>query len=567
MKWLFFFLPLCSALATEIRFEGVLANSGSLEQPAQAGTVQNRCVGLGVAFDAPSGKLFTRIGCDRLSAYTMDGRCVGSWKLPASENEWDRMVLCDQTLVFLINQELYRLPLAAPEGTAVEKITCSIARPIAISASAKDGQIIVAQKEGQLYRLDPITGKTERYGESSTSFSMIDGMDWGEDGHFYVITGREAHQFIAGKETHDSRFPKRFIGTREAGATRPKRLGHYWFGSAWHGTVKRFTADFEPAPGVVLGGASGHFIGHVICNYEVDVALGFAEITSGVYALGAFNGTIQIAQWNAEEKKLQLVRRIGPLPQAVGIAVDADGKIFAHQNVWRWNDGPLVPAEFGVPAAALSPATLMTPETPVMLAQQWGKQGAIFGRLEDGQLRTFRSNEDLKKGRTPVGLLYTKAHPGPRDKECLLSVHADGTLERFTLSGDPRNIAPQSAGTAKLLFSVPGAVTAAILKDPDTMLAAQNGQLVELIRNANDWQERARAPLTFKGPLRLARAGDQIVVAEVETGRITLLDASAQHILATIDAPASPAIIAANGTFLVVYDARGQRLLKYRIIH
>lgn len=566
MKRLLLFIPILSALATEIRFEGVLANSGSFDRPNQAGYIQTRCVGLGLAFDEASGRLFTRIGNDRLSAYRVDGQCVGTWKIPASENEWDRLVLCGNTLVLLINQNLYRLSITAPVETAAEKIPCSIATPTVISASAKDGKVMVYQKDGTLLSLDPATGKIEPYGELKGSFGLIDGMDWGEDGNVYVITGREVHQFVAGKETHDSRFPKRFIGTREAGATRPKRLGQYWFGSAWHGTVKRFTSDFEPTPGVVLGGASGHFIGHVICNYELDVALGFAEISPGVYALGAFNGTIQIAQWNAEEKKLQLIRRIGPLPQVSGLAVDADGKIFAHQNVWRWDDGPLAPAEFGVPATALSPATQFAPEFPVMLAQQWGKQGAIFGPLKDGHLRTFRSAEDPKKDTRIVGLLAMHAQPDRQGKDCLLAVDSEGTLERFELSGDPRNIAPKRVGTGRMHFTKPGPVTAAIMKTADILLAAQNSQLVELIRTGDDWHEQTRHALPLTGTLRLAQSGSQIIVAEVASGRIVLLDATLQHQRATAQTPTSPDVIAANGPFLVLYDARGQRILKYTII-
>lgn len=566
MKRLLLLFPLLSALATEIRFEGVIANSGTLEHPVQAGSVRERCVGMGVAFDEASGRLFTRIGNDRLSAYTMDGRCVASWKLPASENEWDRLVLCNETLVLLINQTLYRLPLAAPDGALAERINAPSVKPTALSASAHNGRVMVLQKEGALVSLDPLTGTCEPYGELRGNFGVIDGMDWGIDGHFYVITGREVHQFIAGKETLDSRFPKRFIGNREAGATRTTRLGHYWFGSAWHGTVKRFTADFEPAPGVVLGGASGHFIGHVICNYELDVALGFAEIRPGVYALGAFNGTIQIAQWNRETKKLELVRRIGPLPCAAGLAVDANGKIFAHQNVWQWNDGPLAPAEFGVPAAALSPATWMTPETVVMLSLQWGKLGAIFGPLEDGQLRTFRSNVEPKKEAHIVGLIATHARSDRQGKEGLLAVDAEGICEYFELSGDPRNIAPQSMGSGKMRFTKSGCVTAAIMKRADILLAAHNGELVELVRAGNDWHEQTRHTLPVSGTLRLAQSKDRIVVAEVESGRIALFDATLQHQLAALQTPASPAVIAVNGPFLAIYDARGQRLLKYRIL-
>ena len=566
MKTLLILLPLVSVMAAEIRFEGVLANSGPLDQPVQAGTVGTRCVGIGVAFDEPSGRLFTRIGNDRLAAYSIDGRCVGSWKLPASENEWDRMVLCGNTLVFLINQTLYRLPISAPDGTTAEKIECSAVKPTTLSASAKDGKVIVWQKEGGLLSLDPVSGKTEPFGELKGNFWMVDGMDWGEDGNLYIVTGRDVHQFVNGKETFDARFPKRFIGSREAGATRPKRLGRYWFGSAWHGTVKRFTADFEPSPGVVLGGASGHFIGHVICNYELDVALGFAEIAPGIYALGAFNGTIQIAKWDSEEKKLELIRRIGPLPQTTGLAVSSDGRIFAHQNVWRWNDGPLSPAEFGVPATAVTPAALMTPDAPVMLSAQWGKTGAIFGRLEDGQLRTFRGDSDPKRGEAFVGLLYCRALPNKQGKELLLAVKPTGECERFELSGDPRNIAPKSVGTSRLKFSSEGVVTSAVMKDPDTVFAVQKGEIVELVRDGNDWREKSRPlPQKFSGPVRLAVSGDRVIVAETDSGVVSLFDFAAHRKLAQIQS-SSPDVIAANGPFLVVYDKAGQRILKYRIV-
>ncbi len=50
---------------------------------------------------------------------------------------------------------------------------------------------------------------------------------------------------------------------------RPQWLSGNWFGHGNHGTIRRFDEQLSPAHGVVLGGASGSFIGYVEGNYHL----------------------------------------------------------------------------------------------------------------------------------------------------------------------------------------------------------------------------------------------------------------------------------------------------------
>ena len=562
-QWMLLALALAGAGAgaATLRLEGIQANSGTVEQPVLYGPDALKVNALGVAFDPESGILYERAGSGVLNAYRLDGRLVATYQLPTQTDHLDRMVRCGDYLVLLLRGQLHRLKVGAPDKTVAEKIPGVTGEFSVLSGSARDGKLAVLGKDRQLWLLDPASGKTELFGK--TDNPRISGMDWGPDGKFYLVDGKTASRLENGKELRNDEWPKTFIGRREAGVNRAQALGKYWFGSAGHGTIKRFDADFEPAPGVVQGGASGHFIGYVPCNYEIESGRGMAEIRPGLYAISGLRGVIQLAEWRPELKQLKLVRRIGGLPTPGTLAVDSKGRIFAERNIWNWEDEALAPAWLSLVWNAPTPvsAAYVDPDTVVMLATRHGQNFLVTGKLAEQELYANGFRE-MKLPREVVGLAAYRQN----NRNVLLTLGSDGqALLHEVAPTDRRNNWRKNLGEIQLQTSRPvKTYTSCAMLDPETLVAAADGQVIFFGRDGQNWKESARWSDSFGPELKLAASNGRLLVSDRENNRVAVYDGKSKSKLAEAGVN-QPGHAAFNGPFVVVYEIPAQRLLKLKL--
>jgi len=556
----------CLALtlpADTLQFEGVIGNSGERERPVTFAPLQRDIRGLGAAFEPRRGVLFDRAGSGRLNAYALDGRLLAQYSLPAGADRSDAMTLCGDHLVLLLRGQLYTLRTDAPDGTAAEKIKCSIVEPEGLSSSARDGRVAVRTKPGALYLLDPANGATTPFGQApGTPFT---GMDWDADGDFFVIFSKTAHKLQEGRLLADAQWPRQFAGARESGIDRATHLDGYWYGSAWHGTIKRFSSGFEPAPGVILGGASGHFIGHVACNYDVELAQGISEITPGIFAIGGMYGIVQLAEWEPAGSRLVLRRRIGALAPPGGVALDSQGRILAGNNIWQWSDDALAPAAVSHVFQMITPCAQMDPDTVVGLAEVYGKPSIAMGRFSEEELYCNRL-DNLALPRDIAGLALYRELPQRKGGWRLLILGAAGATKLHEIADDPRNPWRRELAGISLHTATPvKRYTALTLQDPETLLAAGDGTLITFQRDGADWREYRRWSDGFGPDLRIAVSGDHLAVADTGDNRVMVYALSDKRRLGET-AVNSPSEIAINGAFVAVYDSAGQRLMKFRLL-
>lgn len=559
-------IGLCSmgvlSWAETLRFEGVLGNSGELDKPVTFGSMARETRGLGAAYDASRGVLYDRAGSGTLNAYALDGRLLAQYRLPAEEDHRDTMTLCGEHLVMLLGGKLYRLRLNAPDGAAAVKVSAAVREPDGLSSSARDGRVAVRNKVGQIVLLNPADDTLMPFGEAPGQYCK--GMDWDDKGDFFLVFDKAAHKLENGMLVSSAQWPKRFAGDREAGIDCATRLGAYWFGSAYHGTIKRFTAAFDPAPGVVLGGASGHFIGHVPCNYDVELARGICRVAPGLYAIGGMYGVVQLAEWRPEIKGLKLVRRIGALAAPGGVAVDAQGRVLAGKNIWNWKDDALAPADVSHVFRLVAPCAAWDEDTAVGLAEVYGKVSVAMGAFDEENFTCNRLDKlELPEG--VVGVALYREQPGRKGGWRLLALGATGRAKVHELVEDRRNPWRKDLGEATLQTASPvKAFTAVTMKDPETLLAAAEGQVIEFARDGSDWKETGRWSDGFGPKVRLAVHEGRLAVADTGNNRVGVY-ALADHRKLAETRVGAPTEIALNGGFLVAYDSAGQRLVKYRI--
>jgi hypothetical protein len=315
---------------------------------------------------------------------------------------------------------------------------------------------------------------------------------------------------------------------------------------------------------VVLGGASGHFIGHVPCNYDVELARGIRQVSPGLFAIGGMYGVVQLAEWRPEQKGLVLVRRIGALAEPGGLAVDAQGRVLAGKNIWCWEDDGLAPADVSNVFRMVAPCAWLDADTAVGLAEVYGKVSVAMGRFEEEALFCNRLDKlELPKGL--VGIAVYREHPGKKGAWRLLALGAGGEARVHEIAEDKRNPWRKDVGAAKLQTAAPvQAFTAVTMQDPETLLAAADGKILAFGRDGANWKETARWGDGFGQKLRLAVSGGRLAVADAEKGRVALYSLADHRKLAEA-AVGSPAEVALSGDFLAVYDAAGQRLMKYRV--
>lgn len=363
---------------------------------------------------------------------------------------------------------------------------------------------------------------------------------------------------------------------------RPQYVDGAWWSFAWHGTAKRFDDRFAPAPGVVLGGASGSVIGHLDGNYEMSSPTAIAAVGDRQFVLGGMNGVAHIARWDPAVGTLTLVRRIGALQQLRGhLVLDRKGRIHVPCGTWSWSDGPDAPLHDGIggggngqvallPSGALAGSAFIYGNEPSMVWGTLDKEVSMVGSRFIGI--------PISLPKDAVGCVALPADGGRR----VLRITATGAVSESLhgLDGKPQKELATGAAT----FSQPKTrITSLAVTADGRVLAGAAGCVLELVRGQRegDWSEARRFTAVggqaLAGEVRVAASDGRLWLSDGGNHRVLVCDATLSTVIAAFGGGNGngagddllhldhPAEIAAAGERAVVYDSGNQRLLKLEL--
>ena len=554
MRW-FCFIALAgipSLSADSIRCAGVLGNSG--EQGAALVRFGGKSAGgMGVVCDA-SGSLWDRGGEERLNRYAADGRLLGSYPLPGGggPHDKDRLTLIGGVLLMKLGNQLFTLATDAPAGTAPTRLAVEANR---LSFNTRDGHAAAAAGKS-VFLVNP-DGETKPVGQSGHD---IDDIEIGPEGSIHVSNSSKLYRIDGG----ESKEPRPSPGNS------PQWLDGYWYGSAWHGTLRRFDAGLLPAPGVVLGGASGSFIGYVEGNHELNDGRGLAHLRGPLFAASGAEGVLHLLEW--QPQRFTILRRIGAVPSCSALSIDGNNRIWHRAGYWEWSDGPGTPLRHSTPPPdepGFAGAATLANGVTVAPGIRWGSR-VIYSSTDGGPAR-------LSDGvALPDGAVACAA--APLDGRQALRVYdSRGEGAAFFLSNEGTHEGP--AGSSKLRTTVPLAGLSSLAAGKDILYASAGGQVIELSPDGNDWKETRRWNSWGEGPadrfgeaIHLAFHDGRLWVSDTVRQRVACFDAVTRRPLAFFgetDRPGtsllqldSPRALAVRGPLAVVHDAGNQRLIR-----
>lgn len=540
-------LLLTTAHAATLTYEGVLGNSGEAGDGLVRcgyGTAAKAAAGVGVVCD-PQGTLWTRGGPGVLNRYSTDGRLLAQFKLPERTGGWndnDLLTLVGRLLVLKQGERVYTLPLDAAPGSSATALKLAATR---ISYGSRDGWLAAANRK-ELFLLNPATGETRPL---LTLPGDATWLEMGADGAVYPVVDWKLRQVVDGKLVEG--------WAKQPPGERPQLLDGDWFGHAWHGTIRRFDVGLEPAPGVVLGGASGSFIGHLDQNCEVMNGRGLAKLRDGLFAVSGMNAIVHLLHWSPQRRQFDVVRRLGCVPSCRGLGLDRRGNVWWYAGSWQWTDAPDAPLRYQVNAPdgeGVGQICMTDDDRMVTVGWMWGKPAFYHGALT-GEIRGDRLENGVALAKEPVGCALFK--------DTLLVVDAAGRGHAYRSNGEFRG----DLGEVELKLTSPGKVwTSLAVKDAGTLLAAVDGQVVELRREGAGWLESRRWPTRFGTAIWLTADSGRLWVSDTQHNRVVVLPLAGGEPVAEYATDLDgPTVVAARGERAVVYDSGQQRLVKLRL--
>lgn len=553
-------VSLLAAHAATLVCEGILGNSGEQGESLVRFSAPGAS-GLGVACDRFS-TLWDRGGDGTLNRYALDGRLLAQYKLPRGAGSWnanDTIVLAGESVVILTKGQLYQVPITAPAGSEATSLNMPAER---ISFSAVGSTIAVA-KGGQLTLLNVATGEKRPAGSYTGDIGWV---DLGPDLAVYPVVDWKLHKYVNGVAETDG-WPKATPGERT------QLLNGYWYGHGWHGTIKRFSLDMQPAPGVVLGGASGSFIGHLDQNSELTNGRGMAYVRDNLYAVSGMGGILHLLQWQPERNQLTIVRRIGSVPTCNALGLDRKGNVWYHVGSWQWTDMPDTPIRLGVNGPEeIGQAVMLENDNMVAPGWLWGKPAFYFGALT-GEVNAWRIEQACA---LEHGSIAATSYKDAQGKLVLLAMTKTGKAQSFFIASNGQF--QGNAGTVTLQTATPVAAwTTLAMKDANTLLAAGDGAVIEFARDGANWQERRRWSTwgngnRFGAGIYITADAGRIWVSDRERHRVVVFDAASGAELATFGQAdkagtdlltlTAPELLAARNDRAVVFDSGNQRLVK-----
>jgi hypothetical protein len=553
-------LTICIPLgAQHISFAGVLGNSGE-QGSSMVRFAPTSARGLGMVYDS-YGTIWDRAGSGRLNRYALDGRLLASYSIATGDSRFDRDTLADKNIILLLSGSLYRLPIDAPPG----------AQPIALGMSAD--QMSFANTNGDIAVLQRNTVKvlntrnwTLNEVIPNVNIGLIYNLAILDDGSILFANRQELRLFSNGSEVTRG-WPKNL-------KTPPlQHIEGFWYGFDFHGTIRRFDGEFQPAPGVVLGGLSGSFIGHVDTNEELYLGNGMAMLGDATAAVSGRYGIVSLLEWNDDKQQYRIARRLGAVTNCHGLAINDNGSVWFNAGRWNWDDPPTAPIlDFIGGGGILGQTVLLNDGSFLAVLQQDSTVTIVKSQFD------WRNQLANGISLPPTMLNAATAYAQKDGTRVLVLADASGHTSAFPL--DANNL-PQKNGVPVIIrFASPVShLTTLAMKNESVMLGAVDGAIREFELQGNEWQEVRRWNSWgtgniehFGSQLYITTDGNQLWVSDGTRNRVLCFDLQTRKLLCSFgqtDNPGDdlehfsyPAAIAARHGRAVVFDRDNQRLVK-----
>lgn len=524
-----------------LRLAGTTGNSGE-DGPTLVSFAGKPARGMGPVFDEAS-TLWERGGSRQLNRYALDGRLLASFEIPEGGDNGDVLTQASKLLVMRIGKSVLTLPVDAAAGTKPVKLPGDAD---AMSSGSFAGRVAICSG-GALAWLDPATG-------ARTEFAKADGavvaLCVTDDGTVHAFGEGRVNAWKDGQRL--AGFPKPFHGER------PQKIGRFWYSHAWHGTINRFNESFEPAPGVVLGGASGTFIGYLPQSADIENGRGMAHIGGDLFAVSGMGGVVQLLKWSGTELKFDVVRRIGALADITGVALDANGTIWTPYGSVRWNDTCDTPFSPGdkAPDVHTQPVVLGG-KTLCLLKKHYSYVQLARGPLLDADGLSHFESPGVKDFEWPKEFTGAAAFPAGNGLRMIV-VERGGAAWEFGINDQGQQLSKPDR------VDLPGLKNCTGLAWFDEKLcAATDSVVIAYERRGNGWKEVTR--LTgFGSEVFISGDGARLVVSDAQRGAVHLYESLAEN-PATYEGLKSPTHVAVSGNRIALYEAGQQRMVKLEL--
>ncbi|MAX24675.1 MAG: hypothetical protein CMJ19_09245 [Phycisphaeraceae bacterium] len=565
-------LSLATTHANELRFSGILANSGEAGRTLVTFGEMVRRSGNGLAQDR-LGRLWTRAGHGILNCYELDGRLVNQYKIERNYTGNDRIAATDDLIVMFIRGWIYTLPINAPLDTRPTRLLGNVTN---MATDSFANRVLISKSDNSIGWLAPTDGKFEALKLDPMPSGRME-LIVGPEGDVFVDYNKKVHRFDAsGKEIINESWPA------AATSERLQFFGDSWYGHAWHGTIKRYDAELKPSPGVVLGGASGSFIGFLPENPEIENGRAMLRLDDHTYAIAGMDGVIHLLYYDAAAQRMQLIRRIGSLTQCPTLAINEQGVIWAAGGTWDWEGLPDTPMPEGDRAGEpISQMVIMPNGYAVFYSNRYGKPAVSYGPyIQDGMTRVSVRGINTKQLQSPLEKNYPAAAYVRYDKKHVLLLISDTGKPRMLRISD-RGQFYGDEGEPKLGLSKPiKHCTSLAAVDEDTLLLAADGAVITLKQQAGkDWKEVNRFTQwgdtkadTFGSDITIATSENRLWVSDTNRHRVLVFDVNPAKPLASfgqlddngnaINQLHFPTSIAVSGRRGVVFDTKNQRMVR-----
>ena len=547
--------------AEVIQCAGVLGNSGEQGASLVRFNGEKPALGLGVVADR-YGTLWDRAGMGVLNRYAADGRLLASYRTTGQRSSsGDAIAAVGDTLILCLDGGLHILPIDAPAASTSNPLKIDAEH---MSLSSHDGWVVASK--------GPAVFLVSAAGEIKSVIALQkepQQLEIGPDGTVYIISEGKAY-----RPASDAPGGLALVGAIPG--DRAQFLGDFLYGASGHSTLRRFDMAWQPTPGVVLGGNSGSFIGHVDEQSEVVSPRGVAKAGPDLFAVSGRNGILHLLEWQEHAKRLVPVRRIGSAASCVALALDREGRTWWLSGNWNWNDGPATPLHFGIPEPEIFALAMQNSDSVVGYGRMWGKPSLMFGKL-DKEVRISRIETPTILPREDVVAVAVSEQ---NKRPILLVLESKGGVTAVNLSdaGEYRS----DIGQVQFLTATPVKQWTSLAAAGRALIAAGDGFVIELAREGTNWKETRRwsswgadAAQNFGGPIWLSADAGKLWVSDSARHRVVCFDLASGRELAafgTRDAAGddlarlnAPRVIAARGHRAVVFDSGNQRLIKLHI--
>lgn len=570
-----------------IRFEGVLGNSGAgggtlvrLSVPAAANQS-----GLGLDAD---GFLWAFAGSSQINRYTQDGRLLSAFPLPKAMQRGPQTLVTVSDKVFALGGgALWSLPVSAPAGASPEPLGIPARL---LSTNAVGGRVAFVTSGNHIALLDATSKRTEQ-GPSLAgkrtprALALLPSEGGGTRVLLDTTLFFEADNAGNWKET-----PVVIPGAM------PQWADGHLYTFAGHTTIRRFTLDGTPAPGVVFGGTGAH-LGSLPENGECLRPSGIIHLGGDRFAITGENGVVHLLRWDEARHGFSMTRRVGAIHRAAGLGIDREGRVWWNCGYWDWDSGPADPL-----ANSTAPADAGSDDWQVAVLQNNSLTGLALSGVRAVGPALIRNTADSpprpKNGRydalppdaakvvpaKATGCAVIKTKDGGEE---IVIVDAMGKGVRLRVAANGAFRAVVGPVELKLTSQNPSVTSLGVLPD-GTLLAADCGAIVFLRADGGNFQETLRVTewdkardKRFGSVLYLADDRSGVWVSDTENNRVLLFSTQQRGGGGRADelvlqsaftgdprcgALDKPRRVAACGGRAVVLDSGNQRLVKLAVV-